>query len=383
MAGFTEESLGAIESERLRQLLSAVLTVGSDLDLPALLRRIVEAATQLVDARYGALGVLDDRNAGLSQFITTGLNKNEIQQIGPLPKGHGILGLLIAEPKPIRLPDLTRHPDSYGFPPGHPPMHSFLGVPIRLRREIFGNLYLTDKMTGDTFTEDDEVIVTTLAHAAAIAIENARLHSRLRDATLSEDRERIARDLHDTVIQRLFATGLSLQAVQRIVKPEDAARRVEAAVNDLDDTITQIRTTIFGLETSHHSEGLRVDLLNIAKDAARILRFEPNVNFSGPLDTMVSHDQAQTLLAVAREALSNCAKHANASHVDITVALTGDSLSMTVVDNGCGFDQSANTGGNGLRNLAARAHELGGELTITSGEIDGTSLRWHVPTGVL
>jgi signal transduction histidine kinase len=378
----TENSLGAIESHRLRQLLTAVMAVGSDLDLPALLRRIIEAATELVDAHYGALGVLDDRGAGLSEFITTGLSEAEIERIGPLPKGHGILGLLIAEPKPLRLPDLTRHPNSYGFPPGHPPMHSFLGVPIRLRRQVFGNLYLTDKTSGAEFTDDDVEVVSTLAHAAAIAIENARLHSRLREATLSEDRERIARDLHDTVIQRLFATGLSLQSVVRIIQPEDAARRVELAVSDLDNTITQIRTSIFELETTQETTGLRVELLKIAKDASRILHFEPNVNFSGPIDSVITKDQELAMLAVAREALSNCARHAAAKQVDITTTAGTDSILLTIVDDGRGFDMHGNTGGNGLRNLARRASELGGSLVITSESGGGTTLRWQVPVSL-
>jgi signal transduction histidine kinase len=382
MAGTPENTLSEIESHRLRQLLTAVMTVGSDLDLPALLRRIVEAATELVDARYGALGVLDDSNVGLSEFITTGLSASEIEHIGALPKGHGILGLLIADPKPLRLPDLTRHPNSYGFPSGHPPMHSFLGVPIRLRREIFGNLYLTDKTTASEFTDDDVEIVTTLAHAAAIAIENARLHARLREATLSEDRERIARDLHDTVIQRLFATGLSLQAVLKTIQPEDAARRVELAVSDLDNTITQIRTSIFELETPHEATGLRVELLKLARDVGRILHFEPNVTFNGPIDSVITGDQERATLAVVREALSNCARHANASQVDITATVENDEILLTIVDNGRGFDMHGDTGGNGLRNISRRAAELGGRMEIMSTAGQGTSLHWHVPVSL-
>jgi signal transduction histidine kinase len=296
-----------------------------------------------------------------------------------LPKGHGILGLLIAEPEPLRLPDLARHPDSYGFPPNHPPMHSFLGVPIRLRKKIFGNLYLTDKTSASMFTDDDEEIVIALAGAAALAIENARLHSRMRDATLSEDRERIARDLHDTVIQRLFATGLSLQAIVRNVDPPDAARRVETAVSDLDDTITQIRTTIFGLETRKESKGLRVDLLALARDATRMLGFEPNVNFRGALDSLVTKERATAILAVVREALANAAKHAHSSQVDITASIDDGIITVTVVDNGQGFDASQNSGGNGLRNLARRAKDLGGEMSIAANANGGTTLRWVAP----
>jgi len=172
----------------LRQLLDAVMTVGSDLDLPSMLRRIVQSAVDLVDARYGALGVLDDSRTRLAQFITVGIDSEAHKAIGNLPEGHGILGLLIVEARPIRLPDLREHPDSYGFPPHHPPMKSFLGVPIRLRDEVFGNLYLTDKKTGEVFTDVDEELCVALAAAAGVAIENARLHARMAEVALLEDR---------------------------------------------------------------------------------------------------------------------------------------------------------------------------------------------------
>ena len=236
----------------LRELLDAVLALGSDLDPPSMLRRIVEAAVGLVDARYGALGVLDDTGTRLAQFITVGIDDDTHRRIGDLPEGHGILGLLIVDAKPLRLPDLREHPDSFGFPPHHPPMRSFLGVPIRVRDEVFGNLYLTDKTTAEVFTDVDEELVVGLATAAGVAIENARLHARVQEFALVEDRERIARDLHDTVIQRLFATGLSLQGTARLVRTDaDAAvTRIEAAVDDLDLTVKHIRSAIFGLESS-------------------------------------------------------------------------------------------------------------------------------------
>ena len=234
----------------LRQLLDAVLTVGSDLDLPSMLERIVHSAVDLVDATYGALGVLDDTGTRLAQFITVGIDDTTHRAIGKLPEGHGILGTLILDAKPLRLPDLTEHPDSYGFPPNHPPMRSFLGVPIRLRDEVFGNLYLTDKRSGEVFTDVDEELAIGIAAAASVAIDNARLHTKLHEVAVIEDRERIARDLHDTVIQRLFATGMMLQGSVRLVHsdPAAAAERVEAAVDDLDLTVKHIRTAIFGLE---------------------------------------------------------------------------------------------------------------------------------------
>src|SRR4051812_36680110 len=256
----------------MRQLLDAVLTVGSDLDLAAMLERIVQAAVDLVDARYGALGVLDDTRTRLAQFITVGIDDETHARIGNLPEGHGILGLLIVDAKPIRLPDLHEHPDSYGFPPNHPPMRSFLGVPIRVRDEVFGNLYLTDKTTAEVFTDVDEELVVGLAAAAGVAIDNARLHARLNDLNLVEDRERIARDLHDTVIQRLFATGLSLQASIRLVRgdPDEAERRISGAVDDLDVTVKHIRSAIFGLERTRPTrDGLRSQIVGMAREAGR------------------------------------------------------------------------------------------------------------------
>jgi GAF domain-containing protein len=172
------------------RLLDAVLTVGSDLDLPSMLERIVQAAVDLVDARYGALGVLDDTGGRLSQFITVGVDAETRAAIGHLPEGHGILGLLIVDAKPLRLPDLREHPDSYGFPPHHPPMRSFLGVPILVRDDVFGNLYLTDKTSAGVFTDVDEELVVGLAAAAGMAIENARLHARVQPGRRVADRRR-------------------------------------------------------------------------------------------------------------------------------------------------------------------------------------------------
>jgi GAF domain-containing protein len=197
---------------KLRRILEASLLLEADLDLASLLRHVVDEARSMTGARFGALGVLNWDRTGLSEFITAGLAPDEEQQIGPRPTGKGVLGLLISDPRPIRLADLRNHPDSYGVPPGHPPMNSFLGVPITVRGEIYGNLYLTDKIGWSEFTADDEALVGALSVTAGIAIENARLHARVQEVVVYEERDRLARDLHDTVIQRLFAVGLSAVA---------------------------------------------------------------------------------------------------------------------------------------------------------------------------
>jgi nitrate/nitrite-specific signal transduction histidine kinase len=364
----------------LRELLDAVLTISGDLDLPAMLRRIIASAVELVDARYGALGVLDDTGTRLAQFITVGVDDDERARIGDPPEGHGILGLLIVDAVPLRLPDLREHPDSFGFPPNHPPMRSFLGVPIRLRDQVFGNLYLTDKTTADAFTDVDEELVVALASAAGVAIENARLHARLQDLVLVEDRERIARDLHDTVIQRLFATGLSLQGTIRLIRsdPVEAIDRVERAIDDLDLTSKHIRSAIFDLESSRPAAGgLRSDILAVVRDAAEGLAFEPRVLFDGPVDSAVDDALAVEVLATVREALTNVVKHARASRVDVSVA-AGSELEVRVRDDGVG-PPADTTGGRGLANLRARAEARGGRFELAGREPAGSDLLWRVP----
>jgi len=369
------------DPDRLRHLVDALLSIGSDLSLPDVLRRIVEAAVTVVDARYGAVGVLDAAHHGLAEFINVGLTDGEVAAIGPLPEGHGILGLLIVEPKPLRLADLGTHPDSYGFPPHHPPMRSFLGVPIRIRDQVFGSLYLTEKQGAAEFSEEDEGLAVSLAGAAAIAIDNARLHARVTDLALVEDRERIAADLHDKVIQRLFATGLMLEAALRLPAPEMAVR-IGTAVGDLDDTIRQIRSTIFALQAPRTARrGLRADILSLATEAAASLGFEPQVRLEGPLDQAVRSEAEDHLLASLREALSNVVRHAGASRVEITVALgDGGELVATVTDDGVGPGTMEREGGRGVANMGRRAEALGGAAVIGAGPGGkGTTVSWTVP----
>ncbi len=365
----------------LRRLVDAVLSVSADLDLRSVLERIIAAAVELVDARYGALGVLDETGTLLSDFITIGLDGETYAAIGDLPQGHGILGLLILEPKPLRLPDLSEHPDSYGFPPHHPPMRSFLGVPIVVRNQVFGNLYLTDKQSAEVFDDVDVELVVALAGAAGVAIENARLHSRLRELTLLEDRERIARDLHDTVIQRLFATGLSLQGAVRLTAIPEVAERIEGAVEDLDATVKHIRTVIFGLESARRvgvAPGVRDEVLALARESAGPLGFEPRVVFEGPIDTIVDEQTAVELLATLREALSNVARHAGAGRVDIEVS-AGDEVVLRVRDDGQGFEAPPAGSGYGVRNMGERAQALGGQVDIRPAPQGGTLVEWKVP----
>ncbi|HET6529451.1 MAG TPA: GAF domain-containing sensor histidine kinase [Actinoplanes sp.] len=526
--------------ERLRALLDAVVSIGSDLDLRSTLQRIVEAACALAGARYGALGVIGPDRL-LSDFITHGVDEKTHAAIGDLPHGRGVLGLLITDPRPVRMPDITNHPQSYGFPPHHPPMHSFLGVPVRTRDQIFGNLYLAEKQGAAEFTDDDEEIVVALAAAAGVAIDNARLYALARrrerwlaaaaeitsvllgrvqrgealrliarrarevaeaelvlvllyeekyarytievadgadpryaglvgklmpvddaaaqepgreryhmvddlragsewpgyvpegpamvaplagsDAThgilivarpvntgtgdedaallsifagqaalaferaraqeereqlvVLEDRERIARDLHDVVIQRLFATGMQLQGVAPHTLRPGAAERINAAVDDLDATIRDIRRSIFELRAPV-GPSLRGELTAAVDAAAGTLGFRPTLDVSGPVDSAVPDDIVPELMAVLREALSNAARHANASSVRVSIRAADGAVTLTVEDDGGGFDPARARGG--LVNMGERAHDLGGTFEVGPRAAgDGTILVWRVP----
>jgi len=530
---------------RMQGLLDAVLAVASGLELEATLRRIVAAAVDLVDARYGALGVLDP-TGGISRFIYIGLDEQTRARMGPLPEGKGLLGELILGEHPLRLSDLGRHEASVGFPPHHPSMRTFLGVPVRVGDAVFGNLYLTEKYGPEQvgtaeFTADDEILVEALAAAAGIAVHNADLfeQSRLRqqwleasaeirnellsgaseddalgliaqrtleltssDATVivlgpdprdgafviraqsgSEepglrrlpggdpllrevvesrtavlaatagdllsgvgrpgygstvavplyshdnvigvlvalrrvdgavfepgevplltsfadqatlalelgeknrtqrqldvfaDRDRIARDLHDHVIQRLFATGLQLQSTLRRSTDPAVQHRIQQSVAELDETVREIRSAIFDLHTAGDGTdgGLRRRLLDTAAEAAAGSGLSPSVRLAGAVDTLVSPEVGAHALAVVREAVSNAVRHGGATAVTVTVEV-GDDLLIDVVDDGIGIDPSAAR--SGLRNLEERAQQCRGELTVHPEPQGGTRLSWRVP----
>ncbi|WP_329173172.1 GAF domain-containing sensor histidine kinase [Streptomyces sp. NBC_01477] len=533
--------------DRLRSLLEAVLAVGRELDLPHVLRRIVETAVVLVDAEYGALGVIGDDDK-LSEFLTVGVPEEQALKIGPVPSGHGILGELIRNPETLRLPELSAHPASHGLPENHPPMRTFLGVPIRVRNVAFGNIYLTEKRGGREFDAEDETLLATLAVAAGIAIENARLYKKAREGqrwmeanaevvsellsgadetpvlelivdrgrhilgadlgvvalplgggtdlqvmiavgvdaeshrglvlpgegsfmgsataagrpiitshitsdprvtvgpprwqglgpvvavpmmagekargvlmfarkegsaefteaeaspllgfagqaalalelaerrrgaeqlVLLEDRDRIARDLHDLAIQRLFATGMTLQSAVRFVDHPEASERLVRAVDDLDETIKIIRSTIFGLrvhESGRAAQGLRVRISGAVAQAARTLGFTPGLSMEGLIDTDVPAAVADDAVAVLAEALSNVSRHAKATATGVSCTVASGTLTITVTDNGSGVPAGCRR--SGLDNLAVRAERHGGSMDIHPGPQGGTRLVWRVP----
>jgi two-component system, NarL family, sensor histidine kinase DevS len=535
------------EQARLRLLLDAVVTMAADLTLDGVLTRIVSIASTLVNAQYAALGVLDvGPERGLRSFIHHGMGSDVVSAIGRLPTGHGLLGLLIDDPRPVRLHDIAAHPASYGFPEHHPPMHSFLGVPVRIRDQVFGNLYLTEKVGGGDFTDDDESVVVALAAAAGVAIENARLYEEAEDRqrwltataeittmlvddpdidealqaiatrarevagadlawvvtgseadtlvlrvvsgapmdpaamrsvpmreslasrvvqsgvpivtrdlaaesgavdpsslpgwprlgavmvlplraadgvegvlslawtpdhedrfdsvhaalpasfaeqaalalqvargrydqqrlALFEDRDRIGKDLHDLVIQRLFAVGLTLESSARLATDPELSARLGRAVDDLDATIKDIRRTIFALGSMDTAADVQTEIERIVDRAAAVLRFRPTLRIEGPVRTAVSAEIAPDLLAVLSEALSNAGRHAEATSVDVLVS-AGERISLRVSDDGKGMQLQVLE--SGLGNMRQRAHKHGGTFDIQSVASAGTTVIWAVP----
>ena len=289
-----------------------MLLIEADLELPILLRHVTEEARAMTGARYAALGILDENHTHLADFVTVGLEPDQEEEIGARPTGRGILGLLVTYPEPLRLSHLAAHQDSFGFPAGHPPMTSFLGVPIRMRDEVFGNLYLTDKVGWSEFTCDDESLVKALAVGAGIAIENARLHRRLQDLAISDDRERVARDLHDTVIQTLYGAGLSLQAMAGAAKATDVSDQLVAVVSTISDEIGQLRGTIYELGLTGNELGLRARIISLLHELTVVTAFQVHRSFHGPIDSAITDAIAEHLLTTIREAVTNVGRHARA-----------------------------------------------------------------------
>jgi signal transduction histidine kinase len=366
------------DPEKLGRLMDAVLMIEADIELPVLLGHLVEEARTLVGARYGALGVLNDARTGLEQFLTVGLSESEEQAIGPRPTGRGVLGLLITDPAPLRLNELGAHEFSYGFPPNHPPMKSFLGVPIQAKGEVYGNFYLTDKIGADRFTDEDEALAEALALAAGIAIDNTRLHDRVRTISVLDDRERIGRDLHDRVVQRLFAVGMALQGAARLPELDLVRKRIDKVVDDVDATISEIRTTIFELGDSSIPGGLRRAVVGLAGELAPTLGVRPELTFQGAIDNTIPQQTADHLLAVLRELLTNIGKHAYATRV-VVVLIVADDITLEVVDNGIGITPAADGRGLGLTNLRSRAEKLGGTFEIQTVDDGGARATWRVP----
>ncbi len=366
-------------------LVEATRAIAEVLDVEAVLQLIVESARNLVRAEYAALGIVD-ADGRIERFITVGVSSEDRTRIGSLPRGHGLLGLIIRERQSYRIPDIAGHPDSYGFPPHHPPMVAFLGVPVLLRGRAVGNLYLTNKRDALEFSEPDRLLVEMFALRAGVAIENARLYEQVQRLAVVEERERIARDLHDGIIQSIYGVALSLEDVPLMMasEPDAAAERVDRAIDSLNLTIREIRNFILGLRSELlHGADLVAGLATLANEfaASAASEIELDLEIDPQLAADLPAGHRVQLLQMAREALSNAARHARAPQIRIVLRVEGMMLVLRVDDNGVGFDTDAmrSPGHLGLDNLRDRASALGGSLTITSTLGAGTELSIRVP----
>src|SRR6266508_245374 len=358
--------------DRRDRLIEAGMILASELSLEAVLQRIIVLAVEITDARYGALGVIGP-GGDLQEFITTGITPEEREAIGAPPHGRGILGALIEEGKPMRLPDISADPRSMGFPANHPKMRSFLGAPIVVRGEVFGDIYLTEKQGAPEFEERDEQDVMVLAAQAGIAIENARLYQEVNRLAVLEDRERIAKELHDGVIQALFAVGMGLQGAA-LMSEEEVATRIEGAVGDIDRVIRDLRNYIFGLRP-----GILADrqLDEALRHLGEEFQQKTGVITVVDVDPAVASEltpAAADILQVTREALSNVGRHAEAASCRVSLYRSDDRLILEVDDDGKGFDPDTSRRGDGLTNLEARVRALGGTFSIESAPAKGTTI---------
>ena len=367
-----------LSPERIAGLVEGAASVAGQVELSGLLRSTVEIAMELTGARYGALGVLGE-HGGLIHFLHSGMAEAEAAAIPHLPEGRGVLGSITRAGHIIRLDDVTTHPDAAGFPPGHPDMRTFLGVPVRVGDRVFGNLYLTEKDGG--FTEEDETLVEFLALTAGSAVSTLRLQERLRRAALLEERERIARDLHDSIIQDLFAVGLSIQAQANQIDPvhDEVRRRLDDAVEKLDDTITSLRRFIFDLRPPVWARpSLRQQLADLVGRLSGPYQAQVTVDVSCPPD-LPAPEVADELLALVKEALSNALRHSGAATIDVRVDGSPERLVVTVTDDGKGFDPAHARRGMGLANMAGRVEAAGGSFHLDTAPGKGTVVRASFP----
>ena len=393
------DELAAEYTRRLQALRAATLTLTTELDLHEVLQRVVDLSAELVEARYVALGVLDEDGEQIEQFVTRGMSSETRARIGAYPQGRGILGLLLSERRPLRIDDISSHPRAVGFPPGHPPMTTFLGVPILSKGRVLGNLYLTDKRPPDLekegngasgaytalpFTEEDQEVVEMFARQAAIAIENALLLRRSRQLAIARERERFAMDLHDGLIQSIYAIGLALDSGRQHLDddPVIARDQIDHAVKGLNEVVVDIRNYILNLRAKRfEDQGLEDGLRGIIRElrANSFLHIEASIDPGAA--QAVSQGQATELLYIAQEALTNVRKHAQASTVSVTLTRREGEVALSIVDNGRGFTLAeAGAGqGDGLNNMRARVKALGGLLQIQTLPGQGTSVTVTFP----
>ena len=367
---------------RLEALDLATVAISQELSLERVLQIIVDSVRPLVGAGYAALGIPDDRGS-TERFITSGISEEVRRAIGHPPRGHGLLGAVIREGRPIRVEDISADLRSVGFPPHHPLMKSMLGVPVRVEGRVIGNLYLTDKHGGQPFGEDDEHLVESFARHAGLAIHNARMHEELRQLAVLQERERIAQDLHDGSIQSLYAVSLTLEDTEELMtnQPALAAARLDHAIDTIHGTIQEIRDFIMGLDPDARTAvDLLAGLTTLTDEFERSTLID--VELASDPDVPLDPDETLQLIQLTREAMSNVARHAGASKVSVNVEDRRDVLRLSIIDDGRGFDtgKGQRPGHHGLTNMHARAESLGGSLKIESGQ-EGTRVVFEMPRG--
>jgi signal transduction histidine kinase len=363
----------------------ATRSIAGELDIERVLQQIVDSVRELVGANYAALGIVGD-DGRIQRFITSGISTEHRMLIGALPSGYGLLGTLIRDGVSLRIPDISRHPDSYGFPPEHPEMHSFLGVPVQAGAVTAGNFYLTEKQGAPEFSQDDQELVEMFARHAGIAIQNARLHQDVQQLAVVDERLRISRDLHDGIIQSIYAVSLSLEDVLELIPTNqaEATARVDRAIDRLHTAIGDIRGFITGLGTGMgDGSGLRAALEVMAADLLGRTGIDVALDVTGAseLDARLPPEANHELLQIAREAVSNVARHSGARHAALSLVVEGDEAILRIEDDGHGFDpeQRRGSGHFGLANLRDRAAGVGGTLTIESGPATGTRIIVRLP----
>lgn len=374
------------QTDELRSLYEAGMSLNSELSLDPVLNKLVELAMRLTGARYGAMSVIG-KAGGIERFLTPGISEQERRRIGDPPQGKGLLGVILREGASLRVEDMSADPRHVGFPPNHPPMKSLLGVPIVIRDRVIGNLYLTDKVDGQPFNDRDEEVVKLLGAQAAVAIENAQLYERVQSLVRLEERDRIGMDLHDGIIQSIYAVSLHLEsaAEQAEESPLAVRRDLDKAIDDLNKVIRDIRNYIFDLRPQVSRVGdLRQALTELVQEVKVNSLIEAELEVEGEVEdelVRLDEDQALALFHIVQEALNNVVKHSSASAVRVKLGLERGALHLTVVDNGVGFDLEAQRDRqrHGLRNMMDRARSLGVELRIESAEGRGTQIALELP----
>jgi len=386
-----EVAVGAIWSraelrftaDRLAALDEATRAIAGVQAVERVLQLIADRVRELVGARYAALGIVDSRGV-IERFVTSGITDEQRAAIGPVPHGLGLLGLIVREQRAYRIPEISKHPDSAGFPPNHPPMHSFLGLPITAKGRSVGTFYLTDKRGATEFSAEDEQLLAMFALHASVAIENARLHEQVQRMAVVEERERIGRDLHDGIIQAIYGVGLSLEVVPDLMQedPAEASARIDRAIDALNLTIRDIRNFIFGLRPELVEEqDLLSGLATLATELQLNSMIDVELSTEHADDVELPADVRGELVKIVREALSNVARHSQAGRATLRLAGADGSLTMTIADNGRGFAVDAAPAGShqGLTNMRRRAAALGGELRVESEVGVGTRIIFLLP----